>query len=190
MEKSEIMSLIEQVKSGDEGAMRELGVVYKDIVQNTALSFTISKDTQELADALLASMYAFEKLVINFQGNSIEELEVSLEKDLKVSAGEVLTKICEYKTNYTLAGLTALAETDELARLMLTTTHQEDEVNSSQTKSSSVAGFFSKVKAALGGHLLSDGKVMPTELRADPATLGSMVVHFKPIFNNGAKTTL
>lgn len=188
MEKSEIMSLIEQVKSGDEGAVRELGVVYKDIVQNTALSFTISKDTQELADALLASMYAFEKLVINFQGNSIEEFEVSLEKDLKAYTIEVLTKICEYKTNYTLAGLTALAETDELARLMLTT-RQEDEGSSNQTKIGLAVGFFSKLKAVLGGPLLSDGKVMPADLRCDPATQGAMVVRFKPIFN-GQKTTL
>lgn len=189
MENSEIMSLIEQVKNGDGVAMRELGAAYKDIVQSTALSFTTpTKGAQELADALLASMHAFNILVINFQGKDIKEFEAILERDLRTSAERVLTKICEYKTNYTLAGLTALAETDELARVMLAT--RQEEGSSSQTKSSSAAGFFSKVKAALGGHLLSDGKVMPTELRADPATLGSMVVHFKPIFNNGAKTTL
>ncbi|MDD4401963.1 MAG: hypothetical protein PHI24_08785 [Desulfitobacteriaceae bacterium] len=194
MEKVKTMELIEKVKNGDEAAMGEIGAMYKNTVQNVAhrLITHQEKYTPELANALLAAMVSLERLVIDFQGEEAEEFDVYVANNLEPNAEKLLIKIGEYKRNYTVEGLITLAETDDLARLILTASEVQAQYPAG-TKIDKIKGLLGKFKNVVCDVLSVTGPIMPTsDFQKGTAVCGDMVVHIRPIFDTSSesKTTL
>lgn len=119
LENEKLLKMVGEIKEGNNATFETLAEMYKDTLLGSASLLADPADPDKFTDAFIAATSAFQTVVIEFSGTTVDEFNLELNIKMPAYAAEAYDAVRSYQSK-TMGELKELAEAgDEVAAAVL-----------------------------------------------------------------------